>query len=120
MASGSEVQLALGAQKSLAEENIKVRVVSFPSWELFEAQDQAYKESVLPWSVRKRLAIEADRPWDGVNIQLMKAVCRVLKGLESPPAGQLMKEYGFTVEHVVARQKKFWRSNCRHILRFIV
>ncbi|MBW7838634.1 MAG: transketolase [Chitinophagaceae bacterium] len=107
MASGSEVQLALGAQKSLAEENIKARVVSFPSWELFEVQDHAYKESVLPGAVRKRLAIEAGSPMGWCKYTTDEGGVQGIERFgESAPAGQLMKEYGFTVAHVVARAKE--------------
>ncbi|MFN3492199.1 MAG: transketolase-like TK C-terminal-containing protein, partial [Anaerolineales bacterium] len=59
MASGSEVGLILEAAQKLAQEGKGVRVVSFPSWELFEKQDEKYKESVLPKSIQKRLAVEA-------------------------------------------------------------
>ena len=59
MASGSEVGLILSAAKKLVEEGKRVRVVSFPSWELFEAQDQAYKDSVLLPGVKARLSVEA-------------------------------------------------------------
>jgi transketolase len=59
MASGSEVSLVLDAAKKLSEEGKGVRVVSFPSWELFEKQDEAYRESVLPKNIQKRLAVEA-------------------------------------------------------------
>ncbi|MCO6497220.1 MAG: transketolase [Chitinophagaceae bacterium] len=107
MASGSEVQLALGAQKKLAEENIKARVVSFPSWELFDAQDSAYKESVLPKTVRKRLAIEAGSPMGWCQYTTDDGgVLGIDRFGESAPAGQLMQEYGFTVENVVARAKE--------------
>ena len=59
MASGSEVSLIYGAAEKLFAEGIAVRVVSFPSWELFEEQDEAYRESVLPKNVTARLAVEA-------------------------------------------------------------
>ncbi|MBF0829647.1 transketolase, partial [Staphylococcus aureus] len=58
LASGSEVNLAVTAAKQLATEGIKVRVVSVPSMELFEAQDAAYKEEILPNAIRRRVAIE--------------------------------------------------------------
>src|SRR5262249_5910329 len=61
LATGSEVSLALDSAKKLADEGIKARVVSMPSWELFEAQTQDYRDSVLPPGIRKRLAIEAAR-----------------------------------------------------------
>src|SRR5205823_4402929 len=59
MASGSEVQLCMGAADELAKQGIKPRVVSFPSWELFEAQSQEYRDSVLPPTVRARFSVEA-------------------------------------------------------------
>ncbi len=106
IATGSEVQLILAAQEKLKEENINARVVSMPSWELFEKQDAAYKEKVLSPSVRKRLAVEAGSSlgWhryvtdDG-------AVIGIDKFGESAPGGELMKEYGFSVENVVEKAK---------------
>ncbi len=106
IATGSEVQLILAAQEKLKEENINARVVSMPSWELFEKQDAAYKEKVLSGSVRKRLAVEAGSSlgWhryvtdDG-------AVIGIDKFGESAPGGELMKEYGFSVENVVEKAK---------------
>src|SRR5207244_11129301 len=62
IATGSEVSLALESQKALQGEGIANRVVSMPSWELFEKQDKAYKQQVLPPSVRKRVSIEAGSP----------------------------------------------------------
>lgn len=107
MASGSEVQLIIEAQEKLIAENIKARVVSFPSWELFDAQDEAYKESVLPKSVRQRFAIEA-----GVSLGWSKYttdggdVWGMDRFGESAPAKELLKEFGFTVENVVAKAKE--------------
>jgi transketolase len=104
IASGSEVALALDAAQVLTARGIAVRVVSMPSWELFEAQDAAYRASVLPDSVALRLAIEAGTPmgWEryvGDRGQVM--------GVEgygaSAPAADLAKHYGFTVEDVVER-----------------
>jgi transketolase len=102
IATGSEVELAVKAQESLAEKGRNVRVVSLPSSNVFEAQDQAYRDSVLPPSVTKRVAVEA-----GVTDAWYKYVGfegRVI-GLdrfgESAPAGQLFKEFGFTVDNVV-------------------
>ncbi len=62
MATGSEVSLVMEAQAKLKEQGIASRVVSMPSWELFEKQDAAYKEKVLPRSIRKRVAVEAGSP----------------------------------------------------------
>jgi len=103
LATGSELQLAVEAQEKLAGEHIKARVVSFPCWELFEEQDEDYKESVLPSEVRARVAVEA-----GVGIGWERYV-----GLEgrivsqnqfgaSAPYKDLFKHFGFTVENVVS------------------
>jgi transketolase len=102
IATGSEVELAVKAQEVLSEKGKKVRVVSIPSTNVFEAQDQAYRDSVLPPSVTKRVAIEA-----GVTGGWYKYVGFEGKiiGLdrfgESAPAGLLFKEFGFTVDNVV-------------------
>jgi transketolase len=106
LASGSEVNLAIQAQQQLAQENIHVSVISFPSWSLFEAQSEVYKEMVLPSQVKARLAIEMGSPlgWeryvgdhgDILGIQGFGA---------SAPGKLLMKEYGFSVENVVAKVK---------------
>lgn len=107
MATGSEVQLILKAQEILANERIKARVISFPSWELFEQQSAEYKESVLPASVRKRLAVEA-----GVSFGWRRyttdegSVLGIDRFGESAPGNELMKEFGFTVENVVNKTRK--------------
>jgi transketolase len=106
MGSGSEVQLLLEAQEKLKGESIKARVVSFPSWELFDSQNKDYKETVFPKKVRRRLAVEAGSPigWckyvtdDGDIIGINKFG-------ESAPGEEVMKEYGFSVENVVAKAK---------------
>lgn len=101
MASGSEVALIVGAGERLAEEGVNVRLVSFPSWELFEAQDQAYKDSVFPPQIRKRLAVEA-----GVSQGWMKYtgaegdMISVEKFGVSAPYQVIFEEYGFTIENV--------------------
>ncbi|PKM43715.1 MAG: transketolase [Gammaproteobacteria bacterium HGW-Gammaproteobacteria-1] len=102
IATGSEVELATKAAAELAGKGKKVRVVSMPSVETFDAQDAAYKEAVLPAACTKRVAVEA-----GVTAGWYKYVGLNGKviGLdrfgESAPAGQLFKEFGFTVENVV-------------------
>ena len=102
IATGSEVELAVKAQEALAEKGKNVRVVSVPSTNVFEAQGQAYKDSVLPPSVTRRVAVEA-----GVTDGWYKYVGfgGKIVGLdrfgESAPAGELFKEFGFTVENVV-------------------
>lgn len=106
MATGSEVQLILAAQKVLAAENINARVVSFPSWEIFEEQSAEYKESVLPKSVRKRISVEAGSifGWHKYTTDDGDVIGMTTFG-ESAPGDQLMKEFGFTVENVVSRAK---------------
>jgi transketolase len=103
---GSEVQLAQGAAKLLAAEGIRARVVSFPSWRIFEEQTAAYKASVLPAGVPK-LAVEA-----GATLGWWKYVGTDgdVIGLDrfgaSAPGPVVMKEFGFTAENVAARAKK--------------
>jgi len=102
IATGSEVNLAVKAQAALAEKGINARVVSMPSWDLFEQQTQEYKDSVLLPDVKKRLAIEmgSTMGWakyvgDGgkvLGIDIFGA---------SAPGGRVIEEYGFTVENVV-------------------
>jgi transketolase len=100
---GSEVSLLLKAQETLQQKAIPARVVSMPSWELFDKQDAAYKESVLPKAVRKRLSVEAGSPlgWlkyvtdDGKTLGIQRFG-------ESAPAEEIFKEFGFTVDNVVA------------------
>lgn len=106
IATGSEVQLALAAQEQLKSEKINTRVVSMPSWELFEMQSSDYKEKVLPKDVKKRISIEA-----GSTLGWHKYVTDegfaigVDKFGESAPGEELMKEYGFSKENVIARVK---------------
>lgn len=106
MATGSEVSLILAAQAKLAEEGIQARVVSMPSWELFEKQDAAYKESVFPKAIRKRLAVEAGSPlgWHKYVTDEGDIIAMHTFG-ESAPAEELFKEFGFTVENVVKKAK---------------
>lgn len=106
MGSGSEVHLLLEAQQKLIAAAIQARVVSFPSWELFEQQSEAYKESVFPKNIRKRLAVEAGSPlgWHKY-VTDEGAIIGVTKFGESAPGEQVMKEYGFSVENVVKKAK---------------
>ncbi|HAX68992.1 MAG TPA: transketolase [Anaerolineae bacterium] len=104
MASGSEVSLVLEAAQKLADEGRGVRVVSFPSWELFEQQDEAYRESVLPKNIQKRLAVEA-----GATLG-WERYARSVNGIDhfgaSAPAKVIFEKLGFTVENVVAKAKE--------------
>lgn len=103
IASGSEVSLAVDAKKVLAEKGIDVRVVSMPCMDIFEQQSQEYKDSVIPPCVRKRVAIEAlsSFGWERYTGLDGAAICMQTFGA-SAPAGQLFKQFGFTVENVVA------------------
>lgn len=102
IASGSEVNLAVKAAKVLAEEGGKVRVVSVPSTELFDAQEAAYKEEVLPNAIRRRVAIEmaATQGWYKY-VGLDGAVIGIDRFGASAPAQTVIDNYGFTVEHVL-------------------
>jgi len=104
IASGSEVQLALGAQKRLAEQGIHVRVISMPSWELFNRQPQSYKDAVLLPEVEARLAIEMASP-QGWHQYVGKQgdVMGIDRFGTSAPAATIIEEYGFTVDNVVKR-----------------
>ena len=106
MASGSEVQLCVGAYEQLTAEGIRCRVVSFPSWRLFEKQSPEYKERVLPAAVRARVAVEAGTAlgWREYIGDQGRTVCHSDFGA-SAPIKDLMKHFGFTVEHVVAEAK---------------
>ena len=106
IATGSEVDLIVEAQKLLQKEGIQARLVSMPSWELFEIQTEDYRRSIIPPSIRARLAVEAGATqgwhryigeWGDVS------------GLDhfgaSAPAPILMREFGFTVENVCQRAR---------------
>lgn len=105
IATGSEVHLALEAQAKLAEEGICVSVVSMPSWDMFEMQNEEYKKSVLPEGLPK-VAVEA-----GVTLGWSRYtgsednVIGINKFGASAPGGTVMKEYGFTAENVAAKVK---------------
>jgi transketolase len=103
MASGSEVGLIHSAAEKLAAEGLAVRVVSFPSWELFEKQDAAYRESVLPKEIQARLAVEAG-VGQGWERYASSVICMHSYGA-SAPAKILFEKFGFTVENVIANAK---------------
>jgi transketolase len=106
MATGSEVALILQAQAKLEEDGISTRVVSMPSWELFEKQDAAYKEKVFPKAHKKRLAVEMASPmgWHKYTTDDGDMLGMTTFG-ESAPAEDLYKHFGFTVENVVNKAK---------------
>jgi transketolase len=102
IATGSEVSLALKARELLAPRGVRARVVSMPSWEVFEEQQQAYRDTVLPRTVMARVAVEA-----GATLGWRTYVGDrgVVIGLDhfgaSAPAEVLFEKFGFTPEHVV-------------------
>ncbi|MDW8278694.1 MAG: transketolase [Anaerolineales bacterium] len=107
MASGSEVSLVVEAGLRLAAEGVNVRVVSFPSWELFKAQDSTYRDTVLPPHVKARVAVEAGI---GLGWERWVGDAGAILSLErygaSAPGARLFKEFGFTVENVLAQAMK--------------
>ncbi|WP_078550463.1 transketolase [Litchfieldia alkalitelluris] len=104
LASGSEVNLAIAAQKQLEKSNINVAVVSFPSWELFEKQSQEYKDSVLPPNVPIRLALEMGSSigWHRY-VGAQGDVLAIDQYGASANQDKILAEYGFTVENVIHR-----------------
>jgi transketolase len=103
IATGSEVELAVNAADELASKGIGVRVVSMPCAEIFSAQDAAYKDSVLTPAIRARVAVEAlhaDYWYKFVGLDGRVVGMRSFG--ESAPGGELMKEFGFTVDNVVS------------------
>jgi transketolase len=106
LASGSEVALALEAHEKLIGEGIRSRLVSMPSWELFEHQSEAYRESVIPSDVRARVSVERASTFgwpkyvgtDGARVGMKTFGA-------SAPLEELHKKFGFTVENVVASAK---------------
>ncbi len=104
IATGSEVSLALEAKKVLDAQNIGTRVVSMPSWELFEEQPAAYHQEVLPPAITARLAMEAGSPQGWREYVGERGdVLGITKFGASAPEKVMMKQYGFTAENVVAR-----------------
>jgi transketolase len=107
LASGSEVQLALAAQRDLRTREIDARVVSMPSWELFRQQPPAYRNEVLPPDIKTRLAVEAGAPagwneWTGDE----GSVIGIAKFGASAPFQDNFSHYGFTVENIVNRSRE--------------
>jgi transketolase len=103
MGTGSEVQLCVEARKKLAKYGLKARVVSMPSWDLFAAQDGAYRESVLPKRIKARVAVEAASPlgwerWTGDE----GAIIGLDRFGASAPGEEVLQHLGFTPEHVTS------------------
>jgi transketolase len=101
MASGTEVALAVGAYEQLSQEGVKARVVSMPSWNLFERQDEAYREEVLPRAVTARVGVEqaSDFGWDRYVGTTGKTIAMRSFGM-SAPLKDLQQRFGFSPEAV--------------------
>ncbi len=107
IASGSEVALALDAQKQLQQEGVGVRVVSLPSWELFAKQPQEYRDQILPPTCLNRVAVEAASTFGWERYVGFKGKMIGMQSYgASAPAGQLMEKFGFTVENVITKVKE--------------
>lgn len=103
---GSEVSMCLDAYEQLKKEGVRARVVSMPSWELFDDQDKSYRDSVLPPNVKARVSVEqaSDFGWSKYTGSEGAHVGIDTFGA-SAPLKQLLKKFGFTVEHVIAAAK---------------
>jgi transketolase len=111
IATGSELELAFGAAESLEREGIRTRVVSLPCWERFEAQDAAYRESVLPHSSRKRVSVEALSPF---GWERYAGTDGAIVGIDhfgaSAPGDEILRRFGFTVDRVAEIGRKVVRD----------
>ena len=104
---GSETQLCVAAGEKLRSEGKKVRVVSMPSWELFEMQDEAYQESVLPKAVTKRLVVEAGSSFGWYRyVGSEGATISIERFGVSAPGGLALEKFGYTVDNVLAKAKE--------------
>jgi transketolase len=107
MASGSEVSLCVEAYEKLKAEGVKARVVSMPSWDIFEHQDQAWRDSVLPPDVRARVAVEQASTFGWARFTGLDGERIGMKTFgASAPLKELQKKFGFTVDNVVAAAKQ--------------
>ncbi|MGA8643123.1 transketolase [Candidatus Binatus sp.] len=112
IATGSEVSIALEAHNQLTREGVASRVVSMPCWDLFEAQPQSYKDMVLPPGVKARVSVEAGSPlgWERY-VGLEGAVIGLNRFGASAPGEIVMRELGFTAEHIVKVAKSILAGN---------
>jgi transketolase len=111
LGTGTELHLAMEAQEELKKENINARVVSMPSWELFEKQDQAYRDEVLPPAIHQRVSVEAGITmgwWKWVTAE--GGVIGIDRFGESGPGEEVMKMFGFTVENVCKKAKEILKK----------
>ena len=106
IATGSEVSIALEAHYCLIKDNIRSRLVSMPSWELFDRQSRSYRDAVLPPSVRARVSIEAASPlgWERY-VGTDGAIIGINRFGASAPGAIVMREFGFTPAHIVETAK---------------
>ncbi len=103
---GSEVSLCIDAYEQLKKDGVRARVVSMPSWELFERQTKEYREQVLPSSIKARVAVEQGVTFGWAQYVGMTGAVIGMKSFgASAPFQQLQKKFGFTVENVVAAAK---------------
>jgi transketolase len=115
IATGSEVVLALAAHEQLSEEGVRSRVVSMPSWELFEAQPIEYRDTVLPPAVWARVSVEAASPFGWERYVGPTGAIIGVNSFGASAAGPVvMAQYGFTVEHVVATARAVLANNRAH------
>jgi transketolase len=111
IATGSEVALAVDAFEHLKTEGVRARVISMPSWELFEQQSQAYRDSVIPPSVKARVVIEQASTFGWERYAGTSGTILGMKTFgASAPLKVLQKEFGFTVENIVAAAKNQIRA----------
>ena len=109
LATGSEVQIACDAELELTRRGIKTRVVSMPSWELFENQSAEYREQVLPRNVEKRISIEAASTFGWDRYVGPRGVILGMSTFgESAPMKDVLQYFGFTVENVVKNALKLF------------
>ena len=111
MATGSEVSLCINAYEQLIKEGVKARVISMPSWELFEHQSKEYQDSVFPPAVTARVAVEQASTfgWSRYAGSTGEVIGMHTFGA-SAPLKELQKKFGFTVEHVVAAARQQLRQ----------
>ena len=104
IATGSELHLAVEAQKELKKKGVNVRIVSMPSWELFEKQSDDYKEQVLPSAIKKRISVEAASTFGWEKFVGLEGTSIGMTTFgTSAPGNDVMKKFGFTVENVVSK-----------------
>jgi len=112
MASGSEVELIYKAAEELEGQGIDARVVSIPSFEIFDAQDKEYKEKVMPNNIRKRMAVEALSSFGWHKyVGLDGEIISLDTFGESGKAAELFKKFGFTVDNIVEKVEKYIKNN---------